>query len=366
MHKLFSIFSVVILYTALAFGQAVVNIPFTGTDGTTTIPIAVGLDLAATNGIDPALGESDLPPFPPPPVFDIRFDLFPYAGSALSTWLDYRAPGNPPAFPFSGTIQHTLWYQTSPGTAINLTYTLPAGQSFTITDQIGGGFLNLGPFSGSGTAIIPGTYTQVFSKAFLVMTYLNITPVELTSFTGSVMQDGVLLNWTTATELNNQGFEIERSTGVQTWQKIGYVPGFGTTTEPKAYSYLDGDVTTGTYNYRLKQIDFDGTTAYSDEIEVVVDFTPSNFELSQNYPNPFNPSTTIQFQVPQASDVTVVIYDMLGQAVKSLFDGQVQAGKYTVEWDGTNYAGSKLSSGSYIYRMTAGDFVDTKEMILLK
>jgi hypothetical protein len=259
-----------------------------------------------------------------------------------------------------------LWFQTSPGTAINLTYSLPAGQSFTLTDQIGGSFLNLGPFTGAGTAVIPGTYTNIFAKCFLVMDYLNITPVELTSFTGIVSQDGVLLNWTTATELNNQGFDIERSTSVQSWEKIGYVPGFGTTTESKSYSFFDQDVTTGTYTYRLKQIDFDGTVNYSDAIEVIVDFTPDNFELSQNYPNPFNPSTTIEFQVPQASDVTIIIYDMLGQEVKSLFAGQIQAGNYSVEWDGLNNSGSKMSSGSYIYRMTAGEFIDTKEMILLK
>jgi len=260
-----------------------------------------------------------------------------------------------------------LWWQvTTPGvSAINITYNLPADQSMTIVDNITGTLLNLGPFFGSGVAVIPASYTAFGTKAYLNISYVNI-PVEFTSFTGSVMQDGVLLKWTTATELNNQGFEIERATSVQSWQKIGYVPGFGTTTEPKAYSFLDGNVTSETYTYRLKQIDFDGTAAYSDEIEVVVDLTPDNFELSQNYPNPFNPSTTIQFQVPKASDVNVIVYDMLGQAVKSLFDGQVQAGKYTVEWDGTNNAGSKMSSGSYIYRMTAGEFVEAKEMILLK
>ena len=363
MHKLVSIFSLVLLYTVLTFGQATVDIPFSTTDGTTTIALAVGLDGTATNCIDPSLGESDLPPFPPSGVYDIRFDLAPYGCPTLSTFFDYRNA----VFPFTGQIQHTLWWQVStPGFSIMLTYNLPTGASMTITDQIGGSFLNIGPFTGSGTATIPGSYTNIFSKAWLVMDYLNITPVELTSFTGTVSQDGVLLNWTTATELNNQGFDIERSTSVQTWEKIGYVPGFGTTTESKSYSFLDQNVTTGTYSYRLRQIDFDGTVNYSDEIEVVADFTPSNFELSQNYPNPFNPSTTIEFQVPQASDVNIIIYDMLGQEVKSLFAGQIQAGNYSVEWDGLNNSGSKMSSGSYIYRMTAGEFIDTKEMILLK
>ena len=365
MHKLFSILSLVILYTVLTFGQATVTFPFSCTDGSTTIAIAVGLDPAATNCIDPALGESDLPPFPPPGVFDIRFDLSPYGCPNLSTWLDFRFAA---AFPFSGPIQHMLWWQvTTPGvSSINITYNLPADQSMTIVDNITGTLLNLGPFFGSGVAVIPASYTAFGTKAILTITYVNI-PVELTSFTGTFTQDGVLLNWTTATELNNQGFEIERSVSAQNWEKVGYVPGFGTTTEPKSYSYLDQNVASGIYTYRLKQIDFDGSFNYSPEVVVeVVETAPSDFSLSQNYPNPFNPSTSIQFQVPNASDVTVIVYDMLGQAVKSLFAGQVQAGKYKIEWDGTNNAGSKMSSGSYIYRMTAGEFIESKEMILLK
>jgi len=98
----------------------------------------------------------------------------------------------------------------------------------------------------------------------------------------------------------------------------------------------------------------------------LVDLTPTNFELFQNYPNPFNPTTTIQFQVPKVSDVSIIVYDMLGQKVLSLFAGQVQAGNYSVEWNGLNNAGLKMSSGSYIYRMTADEFVEVKEMILLK
>jgi hypothetical protein len=364
MHKLFSILFVVIFYTTLAFGQAAVNIPFSCTDGTNIIALGVGLDPAATNCIDPALGESDLPPFPPPGVFDIRFDLAPYGCPALSTWYDYRPVAG---FPFSGPMQHTFWWQvSSPGvSAINITYNLPPDQSMTIVDNITGTLLNLGPFFGSGVAVIPASYTAFGTKAILTITYVNI-PVELTSFTGAAVQDGVLLNWTTATELNNQGFDIERSIDAQSWQKIAFVPGYGTTTEPKSYSFLDENVSNGTYSYRLKQIDFDGTTAYSPEVMVEVDFTPSNFGLSQNYPNPFNPATTIQFQVPKASDVSIVIYDMLGKEIKSLYSAQVQPGKYTVEWNGTNNAGMKVTSGSYIYRMTAGEFIDVKEMVLLK
>jgi hypothetical protein len=193
----------------------------------------------------------------------------------------------------------------------------------------------------------------------------DVVPVELTSFTAAVSGGNVLLNWTTATELNNQGFDIERQ-AEGNWSKIGYVPGYGTTTEPRSYSFMDESVATGIYIYRLKQIDFDGTFSYSNEIVVEVDLAPNDFALSQNYPNPFNPTTAIQFQVPKTSDIALKIYDMLGQEIKTLFAGQVEPGKYTVNWDGLNDAGAKMSSGSYIYRMIAGEFVQSKEMVLLK
>ena len=180
MRKLLSISSLVLLFVSIAFGQAFIDIPFSGTDGTTTIPLAVGLDQTATDCIDPALGESDLPPFPPAGVFEIRFDLAPYGCPTLSTAKDYRPVA---AFPFTGTKQHTLWWQTSAaGLAIQFQYTLPTGASMTITDQIGGGFLNIGPFTGSGTATIPGSYTGIFAKAFVVMTYTNIGGVAAPGF----------------------------------------------------------------------------------------------------------------------------------------------------------------------------------------
>jgi FlgD Ig-like domain len=362
MRKSLSVFFFMLLYVTIAFGQATVDIPLSGTDGTITIPLAVGLDPTATNGIDPQLGESDLPPFPPQGVFDIRFDLTPYAGEPLSSLKDYRYA---PSFPYTGADEHLLWWQTSaPSLPINVQYDLPNGAAMTLRDQLGGVILNLGPFTGSGTVTIPGTYTNIFAKCLVLMDY-NVVPVELTSFTATVIGNAVQLNWHTATELNNQGFEIERKAEGD-WVRIGYVPGFGTTTEPRNYSFSDENVSKGTYTYRLKQLDFGGGFTYSDEVSVEVDFTPTEYALSQNYPNPFNPSTTILYQVPKAGDVSIVIYNMLGQEVRTLFNGQIAAGSYEVQWNGLNDAGTKMSSGSYIYRMTAGDFVESKEMILLK
>jgi hypothetical protein len=245
---------------------------------------------------------------------------------------------------------------------MTISWNLPS--TIATTSTIGNG-ANIVSFSGSGSHT--WNYNPVnLLYIFVEVDFIDIVPVELTSFTASVSEGSVVLNWTTATELNNQGFEIERSKINQGWEKIGYVPGFGTSTEPKSYSFLDENIETGVYSYRLKQIDFDGTAHYSDAVEIEVDLTPNNFILFQNYPNPFNPNTTIQFQVPKVSDVTIVVYDMLGQEVKSLFSSQVQPGKFTVEWDGLNNAGAQMSSGTYIYRMTSGEFIDVKEMILLK
>ena len=130
-------------------------------------------------------------------------------------------------------------------------------------------------------------------------------PVELTSITADVIEEGVRLNWQTATETNNKGFEIQRKEMEQgnelnEWESIGFVGGFGTTTEYHTYSFTDNEDLSGVYLYRLKQIDFDGSFKYSDEVEIKVD-VPIKFSLEQNYPNPFNPSTTIKYSIPKVN-----------------------------------------------------------------
>jgi hypothetical protein len=200
-------------------------------------------------------------------------------------------------------------------------------------------------------------------------------PVELTSFTASVLQyeKSVQLNWTTATETNNFGFEILRgiypaNSGTQNdneWNSIGFVPGFGTTTEPKSYSFVDENVTTGNYKYRLKQIDLDGTFEYSNEIEVEVDFTPKEFVLYQNYPNPFNPSTVISYQLPVTSNVTLKVYDILGNEIATLVNEEKQPGIYEVEFNLVSGIRNP-ASGVYFYKLIAGEFTQTRKMILLR
>jgi photosystem II stability/assembly factor-like uncharacterized protein len=187
-------------------------------------------------------------------------------------------------------------------------------------------------------------------------------PVELTSFTASVQLKIIYLSWSTATEKNNQGFEILRriQNNIDDWNKIGFVAGYGTTTETQHYSFTDNDVSAGKYQYRLKQIDYDGTFEYSDIIEVEVGM-PTEFSLEQNYPNPFNPTTTIKYQIPELSFVTIKVYDVLGNDIATLFNEEKSFGSYEVEFYATT-----LPSGIYFYRLQAGSFVETKKMVLMK
>ncbi|MCW9065893.1 MAG: T9SS type A sorting domain-containing protein, partial [Ignavibacteriaceae bacterium] len=187
-------------------------------------------------------------------------------------------------------------------------------------------------------------------------------PVELTSFTASLNNNNVTLNWNTATELNNKGFEIERTVTslTQSWLSIGFVPGFGTTTEPHTYSFIDSDLESGKYLYRLKQIDFDGSFEYSDEVEVEISL-PLEYELAQNYPNPFNPSTAIKYTVPSAGTVQLKVYDILGNEVTTLVNEYEPAGIYNVEWNASSF-----QSGVYFYQLKTEGIVETKKMVLLK
>ncbi len=190
----------------------------------------------------------------------------------------------------------------------------------------------------------------------------TIIPVELTSFSALANSDDIELKWTTATETNNQGFQIERalSSTVPEWKNIGYAAGFGTTTEPKSYSFIDSKVSSGTYIYRLKQIDLDGTYKYSNEVSVEVTL-PLEYSLDQNYPNPFNPSTTIKYSIPEDGFVKLSVYNMLGEEVSTLVNGNQEAGRYELSFNA-----SELSSGVYVYRLEAPNYTSSKKLILLR
>jgi len=190
-------------------------------------------------------------------------------------------------------------------------------------------------------------------------------PVELASFNAQLVQKDVVLNWTTASELNNQGFEIEQSFDNETFTRIGFVPGFGSTTELKSYSFRISDAPSGIQYYRLKQIDFDGTFTHYNSVEIDGPVV-REFALYQNHPNPFNPSTNISFSIPVESNVRITLFNMLGQEVAQLVNSDFQAGSHKIAFNAEN-----LSTGAYIYTLEARgvngkSFASTKKMILLK
>lgn len=194
----------------------------------------------------------------------------------------------------------------------------------------------------------------------LSTTWSDLIPVELTSFTASGSGSDVILNWSTATELNNYGFEIQRSVSASEFMTVGFVAGSGTTTETKNYRFVDANLVSGSYSYRLKQVDFDGTFSYSNEVSADVS-APMQFELAQNYPNPFNPGTNIKFTLPQSSEVTLKVYNALGQEVASLINRFMEAGSHTINFNATS-----LNSGIYFYRLNAGQFSEVRKMTLIK
>ncbi|MCB0728975.1 MAG: T9SS type A sorting domain-containing protein, partial [Ignavibacteriae bacterium] len=196
---------------------------------------------------------------------------------------------------------------------------------------------------------------------FLVDTSYIVFPVELSGFSGNAMRNDVILNWSTVSEINNSGFDIERSSNDLKWEKVGYIKGNGTINSVSNYNFEDKSLSSGKYKYRLKQIDYNGNYEYfdlSDEISVGV---PGEFSLKQNYPNPFNPVTKIDFDLPVNSNVSVKIYSMNGKEIKSLLNGFLNSGYYSVDFDA-----SELPSGVYYYRLESGNFISTKKLILLK
>jgi subtilisin family serine protease len=194
---------------------------------------------------------------------------------------------------------------------------------------------------------------------------LQEIPVELTAFNIDVNKDEVILRWSTATETNNNGFEVQRAFlhnefGKSPYAPVVFVEGYGTTTETRNYSYSDKQLNPGIYFYRLKQMDFDGSFTYSQEVSVEVSI-PAEFSLMQNYPNPFNPMTTIEYSLAEKADVKILIYSVLGKQISSLVNMTKEAGYHKYYFDA-----SGLPSGTYIYQIRAGNFIQTKKMMVIK
>lgn len=201
---------------------------------------------------------------------------------------------------------------------------------------------------------------MVSTYDFVITRYTNISllPVELTSFNAKFKMNNVELNWTTETEVNNFGFNVECKMYNEEWKTIGFVKGSGNSNTPKEYSFIDKSPTSGKLKYRLKQIDNDGSFSYSNEIEVDI---PQVFELHQNYPNPFNPTTNIQFSIPGTEFVSLKVYDAIGREVATLVNEVKEAGIYEI-----TFHGDKLSGGVYFYTLKTGVFRQTKKMNLIK
>jgi hypothetical protein len=200
----------------------------------------------------------------------------------------------------------------------------------------------------------------------------NISLVRLEQFYPVINQDSVILAWETSLELNNYGFEIQRTTpnnGV--WENIGFSEGAGNSFTNQWYAFIDNTLNPvyKVYKYRLKQIDFDGNYRYLDELVTDIVYTdiidnynpPDNYDLGQNYPNPFNPSTSIRFQIPKREFISLKIYNSLGKEVATLVNEEKEPGNYKITWNA-----SDLPSGIYFYRIITASYTETKKMLLLK
>jgi hypothetical protein len=225
-------------------------------------------------------------------------------------------------------------------------------------------------FNNSGThTLFAGSSSWVYTDGGIYEYTFSVVPVEMISFTGENENNKITLKWTTATELNNNGFEIERSLDNKIFVTRGFVKGAGTSTERHEYSFTE-DALNGKIYYRLKQIDYDGNHSYTNSIEIN-SICASSFELYQNYPNPFNPTTKIKFTLPspyqeeglgvRSAMVMLKVYDILGREIATLVNEYKPAGEYEVEFNGNN-----LPSGIYFYQLKAGSYIETKKAILLK
>jgi hypothetical protein len=281
------------------------------------------------------------------------------------------------------------------GTRTDMSWTILAGDSYTgLTDlriqesgfdpaimpptkltvsladaPAGGTYAASSVASGDTVAMRTDLDENQLSKTFYIASIpVAPLPVELTSFTGSAQGTVILLHWNTATEKNNYGFDVERSTGgvqnetsARIWSKVGFIEGHGTSNAPQAYAYSD-HITGGSYTYRLKQIDRNGSFQYSKMIVASTGLQASEYDLGQNYPNPFNPSTTIRFAVNATQRAVVKVYNTMGQEVRTVFNDIAEANTaYALVFDAR-----ELPSGLYYYALQSGGRTDVKKMLLVK
>ncbi len=301
--------------------------------------------------------------------------LYKTSGGGTTSWIydncgdevtsvSFNGPGNVLAAASWGVLGNT-----TPDLYVFKTW---EGNIPIFTVNTGGSFFD-GKISFDGSSLIASgkaVHAREFGNGGLaynlsVDTSDTNVPVEFTSFSAKVNGGNVILNWSTATEINNKGFQVERKISNGNYNDVAFVAGHGTTTQPQQYNFTEKNVVSGNYTYRLKQIDFDGDYKYSGEAEVEVN-SPSEYSLQQNYPNPFNPSTRINFSLKADSKVTLKVFNILGQEVAILVNENLTAGEHNII-----FGASHLNSGVYLYKIevagTGGyNFTSVKKMILTK
>ncbi len=293
--------------------------------------------------------------------------------------------GYPASLTLIGTVDQNVPDQSLALYSFNVSGLVPAGTSqlvveiFTPDGQTTGNSFYIGSNTGGETApsyilaadcgiTTPTTTSAIgFPGMMIVMSVTGdqIVPVELSSFNAFDVNGQVKVEWSTSTETNNQGFEIQKSIAGENFVTVGFVKGHGTSTEAHSYSFVDQNVVNGTISYRLKQVDFNGVSVYS-EVAVVNVNAPAAYQLSQNFPNPFNPTTQISFALPVDAGVKITVFNAIGQEMQKVVDNTFTAGSHVV-----NFNAAGLSSGLYFYKLEAKgvdgtSYLMSKKMMLIK
>ena len=222
----------------------------------------------------------------------------------------------------------------------------------------------------SFAGLVDGAHTRAELMCAIMSWFDVAVPVELASFTATSGDQMVRLSWETRSERNNLGFDIYRQVEDGQFLRVNFerIPGAGNSEDVHAYVYVDRGLTNGTtYYYKIADLDFDGHIRMHDMVisATPLAMLPKAFALSQNYPNPFNPNTEIKYQIPKDSRVVMKIYNVMGQEVVTLVDAELKAGYYTATWNARNFQGSEISAGIYFCRLNAGEFSQTRKMVLV-
>ena len=355
------------LFSVPAFAQpadgepAQISHALTFSDGTNTTQIYFGLDVRGSDGHDAQAGLSeneDLPPWSAD--LEARFLR---VGDNSYTMSDIRgALADDKNLSKTHFLEFQKGLQDNSG-VIEISWDFPACMQASLTDLVGGSIVDV-TMTGMGSTTIPNNALgkpQVTSLQMDVV-YTNIPPgllpVELTSFTAVSSGNAAVLNWETANETNNAGFEVQQDAG-NGFETIGFVAGNGTTSEATSYSYTTGALAAGSHSFRLKQVDFDGTFAYSDVVEVSVALNGA-FSLTKAYPNPFNPQTQFALTIARDQQVQLEVFDMLGRRVATLFQGQLEANQAHQ----FSFQAGSMPSGRYYIR-AMGEFFTSSQMVTL-